>query len=485
MIHLFRNKTFEISLIIILFVALLLRLYKYDAPIADWHSWRQADTASVTRIYIQERLDLFKPRYHDLSNIPSGQDNPQGWRMVEFPIFNLWHYLIYQLSYNNLTIEQSGRIAAALVSTIGIGFWGLVIKRLSNPIVALISSLAWTVMPYAIFFNRVILPDPMMVTLAIISSYLALLSFEKTSKFPLWFIMSAIFATLAILTKPTAIFYLSAQGIGILYLQYKRPQKYFFRLLIVYALIVFSPIYWWREVWIKQFPSGIPDNKWLLNQDNIRGSKAWIRWLFYERIGLLMMGAWNSIFFITGLLSRKKNQEYWIIILGISMFMYLYIFAMGNVRHDYYQIPLIPFISWGIGIGIYNIWTNRHNYLFGSIIVFLIVFVGSNLFAWYQIRGLYQINNSSIIKAGIHANELLPSTALVIAPYMGDTAFLYQINRKGWPSITNYPIEEMINKGATHYVSVNYDQDTKDIMTKYKTIYSNEEYIIIDLRNSI
>lgn len=36
---------------IILLIALFLRLYEIDGPIADWHSWRQADTASVSRIY--------------------------------------------------------------------------------------------------------------------------------------------------------------------------------------------------------------------------------------------------------------------------------------------------------------------------------------------------------------------------------------------------------------------------------------------------
>ena len=34
---------------LILLVGLLLRLYRFDNPIADWHSWRQADTSAVSR----------------------------------------------------------------------------------------------------------------------------------------------------------------------------------------------------------------------------------------------------------------------------------------------------------------------------------------------------------------------------------------------------------------------------------------------------
>jgi len=54
-------------LFIILVAALMVRLYKIDSPIADWHSWRQADTASVTRVFAQEGVNLLIPRYQDIS----------------------------------------------------------------------------------------------------------------------------------------------------------------------------------------------------------------------------------------------------------------------------------------------------------------------------------------------------------------------------------------------------------------------------------
>jgi len=65
----------------------ILRLYQINNPIADWHSWRQADTAAVARNYLRFGMDLLRPKYDDLSNIQSGKDNPLGLRMVEFPIY--------------------------------------------------------------------------------------------------------------------------------------------------------------------------------------------------------------------------------------------------------------------------------------------------------------------------------------------------------------------------------------------------------------
>ena len=81
-----KNEYFLISLI--LFLGFVVRLYKIDNPIADWHSWRQADTAAVSRNFINNGINMFLPTYDDVSSIQSGKDNPNGIRMVEFPVFS-------------------------------------------------------------------------------------------------------------------------------------------------------------------------------------------------------------------------------------------------------------------------------------------------------------------------------------------------------------------------------------------------------------
>ena len=54
-------------LLIILIGAFYARLYKFGAPVADWHSWRQVDTSAVSRTFVQEGFDLLRPRFPDLS----------------------------------------------------------------------------------------------------------------------------------------------------------------------------------------------------------------------------------------------------------------------------------------------------------------------------------------------------------------------------------------------------------------------------------
>src|SRR3989338_5655744 len=79
----------KIIFFIIFILTVALRLYRIDAPLGDWHRWRQSDNASVARNYLKFGFDPLRPRYDDLSSIPSGLDNPMGYRMVEFPLYQL------------------------------------------------------------------------------------------------------------------------------------------------------------------------------------------------------------------------------------------------------------------------------------------------------------------------------------------------------------------------------------------------------------
>ena len=103
-------------------------------------------------------------------------------------------------------------------------------------------------------------------------------------------------------------------------------------------------------------------------------------------------------------------------------------------------------------------------------------------FSWYTIRTYYWINRPEIVAAGREADRLLPKDAKVIAPYGGDTTFLYQINRQGWP--IGFDIDKKQAMGATHYVTVSpsdNDFETKDLASRYTVIVRNSTFAIIDL----
>ena len=456
---------------LILIAAFVVRLYKIDSPIADWHSWRQADTASVTRVFHQEGIDLLRPRYQDISNIPSGLDNPKGYRMVEFPLYNLIHLSVFKVSHLNL--ETAGRLTSVILSLISLTLVYLIARKISGRKTALYSSLFFAFLPFNIFYSRVILPEPLMTTL-----FLASFLFLINSKL----LISSLFLGAAILVKPYAIFF--TLPYLLVFYQGLISKKINFKQIIVYSIIALIPFVLWRS-WISNFPEGIPAYKWLFNQNGIRFRPAWFRWLFAERLGKLILGYWGGLFLILGLLKKPaKALEASYLLFGLGIIIYFSVLANGNVTHDYYQSITLPFICLLLGRGMATLTSLPKNSFSRPVtwITSFLVFVFSLAFSWYEIKGLYQINNPSIIKAGQAADKLLPQDARVIAPYMGDTAFLYQINRYGWPAMT-YDLNTLINLGATHYVSVNYDDQTNKILKDPHTniLQKTDEYIIIEL----
>jgi len=460
------------------------RFYKFSSPVADWHSWRQADTSAVSRNFVKYGINLLHPVYDDLSNVASGRENPKGLRFVEFPIYNAASAIGYKIS-PSFSIEKWGRIITIFASLLSLVFIYLITKKYVSDAAGLFAAFFFAFLPYSIYYSRVILPDPFMVMLSI--SSLWFMSEFNTKKKIFYLIFSTTCFAIALLVKPTAIFF--ALPIGHLlilevYRSYKsnRSDKTYFFSVIIFSLS-FLPLLLWRR-FIQQFPEGIPASTWLLNGDGIRFKGDWFRWLFGERIGKLILGYWGLIFFGVGAMLVKTKKRFVLELLGVSALLYLIIFATGNVRHDYYQIPIIPVVAIysGIGLEYLLLKCREYNRIWGLPFVIIALLVTFSL-SWYEVQGFFNVNHPEIVEAGELVDRIVPWDAKVIAPYGGDTAFLYQTNRQGWPLLYNTnDVNVQVKLGATHYVSTNFDEPTKKIMKECKTIFKNDKFVIIQLK---
>lgn len=472
-----------ILLFFILVGALLVRLYKIDNPVADWHSWRQADTASVTRVFAQEGLDLLHPRYQDISNIPSGQDNPQGWRMVEFPFYNFLHLQLFQ--FTHLDLVAAGRLTSVIISLWSLLILYLIVKKISNVWTGLLAAFFFAFLPFNIFYSRVILPEPLVIATYLTSFYLLLLLPQSKKKISSWLLVvsSALFLTVSFLLKPYTAFF-TLPFFYLFWLSYRRrklsPLQF-----VVYGLVSLTPFLLWRW-WISHYPAGIPAFDWLFNLDGIRLRPAWFRWLFAERLSKLILG-YFGVAFLTFAFIKKPKQLTWIYPLWlIGVLLYFIVIAGGNVTHDYYQAIIMPFVAAFLAQGIHHLFSLPRrqfpHWLVSSAVVVITLF--SLAFSWYEIKGYYQINNPVIVQAGQVADDILPQDARVIAPYQGDTAFLFQTNRYGWPLMT-YDLDRMIELGATHYISVNFDEVTGNILaqSRFQPLVFEDDFVIIQLTN--
>ncbi|MDP3941734.1 MAG: glycosyltransferase family 39 protein [bacterium] len=485
-------------LLLILVVGILFRFYRFSSPIADWHSWRQADTSSVSRIYSEQGFDLLHPRFHDLSNVPSGLDNPQGYRFVEFPLYNILQAGFYGI-FGVLTLEEWGRIVTIMASSISALLIFLIVRKHAESNVALGSAFFFAILPYSIYYGRVILPDPLMVTTTLSAIYffdrwllektedktLQSKNFAKIYS-PGFFLLSVISAAAALLLKPFAAFFflpivvLAFNAFGLRLL--RRWQLY------VYTLVAFLPLLSWRW-WMLRFPEGIPVSDWLFNGGNIRFKGAFFYWIFGDHLGKEMLGFAGYTLLLLGIMvvassvfmRREKSQRFFLSFLVASL-LYVFVVARGNVQHDYYQIPLLPTVAIFFGFGAAFLYKpvsgiNR----VGGMTVLLFSVAFSFFLSWYTVRDFFNINNPNIVTAGEMVDRLTPKDAKILTFYNGDTSFLYQTKRQGWASLEK-PLLEMIQMGAQYVAIVNpTQQDVDGLGNEYQIVASDPKFLIIKL----
>lgn len=493
-----RRDWLHLSLILVL--ALAVRLYRLHNPVLDWHAFRQADTAAVTRHYVKHGINLLKPKYHDLSNIQSGRENPEGYRMVEFPLVNALIAALIRLapSLDLVTVSRFTSVLFSLGTAVSLYY---LVKTISNQTVAKLSALFFAILPFAVYYSRVILPEPAL----LFFSTLSLASFAAFVQQPTWpsWLVSSFSLALAFLLKPFVVFTAPAYLVLLL----KKPKRFKDLRTWLLALIGPAPLVAWRR-WIKNFPAGIPAAGWLLNSNKIRLKPAWFRWIFWERLTKLILG-YSGLIWLPGNFLVFNFGFWFLLAWALGLLSYLIVFATGNVQHDYYQNLLLPALAYGLGRGLYFSYQWLHSKiknicqnlsieislnlplaqpsLFAdlklstglSLVISSGLILSQLFFSWQKVKGFYHVNHPQYLQAGQAADQLLPPDAKVIAPANGDTLFLFQTNRPGWP--LGVEIEDKIEQGATHYVSVNYDNVAQDLEKRYTTVKKTADYIILDL----
>lgn len=471
----FANQYFWLLLIVL--GAFFVRLYKIDSPIADWHSWRQADTAAVTRNFIKHGFNPFFPRFDDMSAM-SGKPvvNPLGFRFVEFPLYNMAVYPFYLIFGINETYH---RLVSALFSLGSIVFVFFIAKKYAGTITGLLSAFTFGFLPFNVYFSRTTLPEPAFIFFSLGMMYFMDRWIEYRSGKGSWInaFWGLLFTSAAFLMKPWAVFFF----LPLIYSLITKTSRKFWLKFIIMTAVSLLPFAMWR-LWILQHPEGIPGGSWLMNLDGIRFRPAFWWWIVSERMGREILGATGLALFLIGIISRPL-KGYFLHFWFLSAFLFITIFATGNVRHNYYQTSLVPILSIFFSIGAAALFKGAAGFIprFWTILLALILIPLSFYFSWNIVKEFYKVNNPDMVEAGRRADAILPDDAVVVAPYNGDTAFLYQTNRAGWP-VTALPIRElMADYGATAYVSTSRDAKTNWVMRHFEVLEENSKFVIADL----
>ena len=519
-----KSKGVNWVLAVILAVGLGLRLYRIDYPLMDWHSFRQADTVSVTQEFVRHHYPIWLPHYHDLGNIQSGLDNPEGYRMVEFPIVN--YLLAWWLGIIRSTqVVWWSRLAAACVSTVSIFLLFSVVKcvmldskfeRRRSLQVAYIAAAVLAVLPYGVYYGRAVLPEPFQVFF-LLATLLCWVKYLRGYKLRWWF-LTLLCLMVALLVKPTSVFI--GLPMAVLVVGYNGWRALLDWRNIMLAVLSLLPLFAWR-VFIKQFPEGIPASDWLYNgvvyqidpvwgitnEVHPRWRPLWWRWMFYERLTKTVLGYSGLVFFVLGLLPSfwydwRQRLGWRLITLTdwfvygwcLSCFIYLAVFATGNIRHDYYQYLLLPCVCLVVARGIDMFYRLCRCYircisekkqlrLFAAVLTGLLIIVGL-YFGWRENKNKFDVARWDQVRLGQRVAEILPMDAVVIAhTFDGDTNFLFQTGRRGWSEGMN--LEHKLEQGAEYFIGTDTDDLYHYLLERYKLIYQDDDGYVFDLKTTM
>jgi 4-amino-4-deoxy-L-arabinose transferase-like glycosyltransferase len=488
------NKKFTleyISLSIILILAFGLRLYKIDIPLADHHSWRQADTAAVARNFVKEGFDLLRPRIDNMAPVARPDlENPNRFFFTDFPFYNAIVAGLYKFFGVR---EFLGRLVSVFASLGTLVFIYLLTKEVLGKKIALLAVFFFAVLPFSFFFARVILPEPTMLFFS--TGMLCFLTIWTRREKRLFFLLACLFGALALLVKAFAIFLI----LPAIYLFWQKGK---FKTLLgsrifIFLFLTLFPLVLWR-LWMQQYPEGVPASGWLFNENNIRFKGAFFRWIFAERFGKLILGYWGLVLFGPGLIVRPNKKEGWFFYIWLgAVFSFFTVFAAGNVTHDYYQIMALPIVCIFLAKGA-NFLIVAPKKIFNRVICYLLFtacFLFMLAFSWYEVRGFYNLQGR-VDLAGQAVDRLVSEDALVLTGDTGDVTLLYNTNRHGWSGgyASVYPntpeiIEKIRTKGGQFYVTTKVENIAhpendfgRYMFTNYKVVEQTENYAIFDLR---
>ena len=210
--------------------------------------------------------------------------------------------------------------------------------------------------------------------------------------------------------------------------------------------------------------------------------------------------ACGGVFFVLGIIFTLKKKEfryihYWL----LAILVYFFIAAKEVEWHTYYTIPIIVPASIYIVYAISNSLELITAYKVTGIkkialqALFVIMVVSLPLISYHKITGRYKAKRLEkdypVQIAGKIVDETARKNDLVIGCIWGGPELLYYCNRRGWTMDANScsieQIEALKQEGAAYFATTKQDViDGKVIeylKSKYKTIKSTREYLIVKL----
>jgi len=451
------------------------------------HSWRQADTAAISRNYYENGYKFFYPQ------IDWRGDSP-GYIETEFPIYSFIVALMYEIFGVS---EVFGRLLSVVFSLITMYFLYLLVLKLVDKNTALWSCFFFAIFPPNIFYSRTFQPESALIMSLVLGVYFFSQWLDTDKK--RCFFLSSIFIALACLLKLPSLYI----GLPLLYLAWL---KFWKKILIqwslwLYGFLVLLPVALWYYHAHKIFLNyGLTFGIWEYGSDKwgnwnlVFTLKFWNRILFQNLAEDYFVWIGFVIFIIGLSIKRKTKQEKLFDIWIISLVIYFVIVARGNYVHLYYQLPfMIPATVFLGKVFMRNfsphIFKNKKSLVLSICLIGILV-LGAGRYSIYMKKE--NTKHSEEFKLAEIVKQKTKEESLIIAVDSNDPTLLYLSHKKGWHAFSGQLNDSFLSqkkqKGAEYIIgnhsSFKGESEQKilgSLFRNYHVVFDDEKSFILKL----
>lgn len=473
-------------LMLIVFCALLIgpRMGHLTGPIVGPHAWRQCDTAWYAYSFHNEGIDMFRPSVCWMGNHKTV--------IFEFPLPELIMAVAYNVWGHHLFLA---RLVTLLFFAGSALYLYLLVRELVDTRIAAISTSVYLILPLSIFYSIAVHIDFFAVFFAHAMAFHLVRALRRPRSRDI--ALGATAGSLAFLIKAPYAFYF-VLPLMLLAVQNKRPWRSLLALGSYLLLPIMFFILWRMHVvgvnaempdwyFIPEYFKFVDRGWWYYGDLSERFiHRNWMILLIrfkndvVSHVGYWIFPVGLAVAMIFGFRGHwRKMAAIWLWFTGVLL--YIIIFYNLNVRHDYYQIPLLGVSSVFIALAIdapHRLL--RRHFPKMEVALVLIVYALLAIESIAHAKSIYFKPDPIGDRFGKIVREHTDEEALLIAaPHFGanweNPRALFNARRYGWsvnrPNLSTELVERLRQKGATHLAVVSDDAAELENIVSYGYAY--------------
>jgi len=430
-----------VTILVFLFVFAIRIPHINNSPCEQGDFWRQSDTESIARNFIEDGFNIFYPQFNYDGEKPN-------YVQLEFQITTFLIALLYKAFGYKYYLARLVPIAFFMGSSI---YLYLIVKRYYGNPAAWYAVIAYAIMPMNIFYTRAIMPESAALFF-FIGAFYYFIKWYDNEKLSTLFI-SALFTCLSISQKTPTIFI----GLAMIFLLIK---KYRFRFLLKWELWIFALISLLPNIIYIQWSRSIAEFDFVTNIGLFhiipKSLKAFSNIESYIFAGGEIVAAVSSgliVLIIAGLIDVKWDHDYPILFWAAAMLLEAMAIA-AVIKLRYYFIFITPIAAIWAGKSLGKL-GNSKKCIFS-------VFIGlSILTIWNFIdcKSFFEEKDNILKQAEVIRMYTKEDDLVVIGTL--EPTLLNQSRRSGWRANIKYykeipigaekELNYLIEKGAKYF----------------------------------